>query len=286
MSKTIIITSSAFPDPLKNIPNPPERLYIEGSSFSSLMERPRVAIVGSRKVTPYGRAVTQMLAKDLAKQGIVIVSGLALGTDAIAHKAALEAGGSTIAILPGGLGKIYPSSHHALAKDIIRQGGALLSEYSEGTAPFKHHFVARNRIVSGISDALLVTQAAGKSGTMHTAEFARAQGRPIFAVPGDITNEAYSGTNILIQQGAQLIIRADDITRALSLNIPLETRPLALGDTAEEQAVITLLQSGVCDGGELLAKSALTVPDFTTALTMLEIRGIIKNNEQNQWSLS
>src|SRR5690348_6989652 len=143
--KVLKLNMLSFPDRLRAIPMPPGQLYVLGADIKELLSKPSVTIVGSRKVSAYGKAVTSTLTADLAKAGVVIISGLAIGVDSIAHRAALEAGGKTIAVMAGGLDKIYPASHHALARQIIEQGGALVSEYPLGTPSFKHHFVARNR---------------------------------------------------------------------------------------------------------------------------------------------
>lgn len=141
--KELTFISPDFPEVLKEIATPPERLFVLGDNFSDLLKRPRVAIVGSRKVTPYGRAVTSKIAAELAKAGVVIVSGLAIGVDSVAHRAALEVGGLTMAVLPSGLDYIYPASHQALARQIVEQGGALITEYPEGSISFKQNFIAR-----------------------------------------------------------------------------------------------------------------------------------------------
>src|SRR5687767_2661656 len=160
----LTLTSSDFPEVLRHIPQPPKELFVAGGQLSELLKRPLVTVVGSRKVSAYGKTVTTKLAGELARAGVVIVSGLAIGVDAIAHRAALEAGGLTIAVLPGSLDDIYPSSHYQLAMRIIEQGGALLTEYPPGTRTYPGNFIARNRLASGLSQAVLITEAAEKSG--------------------------------------------------------------------------------------------------------------------------
>lgn len=156
-----------------------------------------VAIIGTRKPTSYGKEIAHMLAYELAKRGVIVISGMALGIDAIAHRGALEAGGTTLAVLGNGLDTIYPSSHKDLARQIIAQGGALISEYAPEELARPHYFLQRNRIVSGLSDAVIVVEAASRSGTLNTAAHALEQGREIFAVPGNITSPLSSGCNIL-----------------------------------------------------------------------------------------
>lgn len=248
------------------------------------MARPQIAIVGSRKVTAYGRSVTAQLAGELARAGVVIVSGLALGIDGIAHRAALDAGGLTTAILAGGLDKIYPGAHVRLAEQIVRQGGALLSEYPEGTPSLKYNFIERNRLVSGLSGAVLITEAAQKSGTLHTATFALEQGKDVLAVPGNITSLQSAGTNRLIKSGAMPVTCVEDVFRTLGIKSPAKLRIRPRGATNEEQVILDLLAAGESDGAVLLEKSTLDVARFNQALTMLEITGKIRSLGANKWS--
>lgn len=273
-----------YPERLRHIPDAPVQLFMT-KDIVDILGRPTLAIVGSRKVTPYGRHVTDMLAREAVKQGIVIISGLALGTDAIAHQAALAERGTTIAVLPCGLDTIYPSSHHQLGSQIIEQGGALVSEYPEATPPFKLNFVARNRIVTGLSDAVLITEAASKSGTLHTANFALEQGRTVMAVPGNITSEQSRGTNNLIKMGATPVTNIQDILAAMNLDVTAAKNQV-FGDTQEENSILQLLSSGISDASELLHKSKLAAPVFNQALTMLEIAGKIRPLGAGHWSIA
>ncbi len=283
--KKLTIQDSAYPSRLRNIPAPPKELFCIGAELADWLDRPKVAIVGSRGVTPYGRQVTMQLAGELAERGVVIISGLALGVDGIAHEAALEAGGTTIAVLPCGLDQIYPSSHTQLARRILEQGGTILSEYEAGMPGLKQNFIARNRIVSALSNALLITEAAEKSGTLHTARFALEQGIDVLAVPGNITSPTSVGTNNLIRSGAACITCVDDIMHALGAS-HLPAEPVRRrGDTAEEQAILDLLYGGVSDGHELLVQTQQPAEQFTTTLTMLELSGKIRPLGNNHWGL-
>jgi len=261
----------------------PKRLYFVGILPSERV--PVVAIVGTRKPTAYGKEVTFNLAYKLAQKGIIIVSGLALGIDAIAHKAAIEAGGTTIAILANGLDSIYPASHRKLAQDIIDNGGALISEYPPGTPARDFQFLARNRIVSGLADAVVVTEAASRSGTLATVAHALEQNKEVFAVPGNITSPLSVGPNRLIQQGAHPVTNIDDILQVIAPQ-QLETQmTLNLGSNPQEILLIKLLQSGIRDGDALQQASQLAPHVFSQTLTMLEIQGLIRSLGGNQWTV-
>lgn len=246
---------------------------------------PTVAIVGTRKPTHYGKEVTQRLAGDLAKRGVVIVSGLALGIDGIAHRSALEVGGVTLAVLGNGLPDIYPASHKSLAKDILAQNGAIISEYEPGASARPYHFLERNRLVSGLADAVIITEAAARSGTLNTAAHALEQGKEVFVVPGNITSPLSAGCNALLKQGARVAICAEDIIEVIAPELLTAQTTLPLGANAEETTIITLLQSGVRDGDELLQRSNLDASTFATTLTMLELSDTIRALGANQWTL-
>lgn len=280
----LTVKNAGIPSILAAIPAPPKELYVMGE-LGPLMQMPRVAIVGSRKVSPYGRHVTQRLAESLARAGVVIVSGLALGVDAIAHKACLEAGGKTIAVLPTSLDSIYPSSHRHLAEAIVRQGGALVSEYAPGMPGLKKNFIERNRLVSGISDAVLITEAAIKSGTLHTANYALDQGKTVMAVPGNVTSPTSEGTNNLLKSGAIMATEAADVLAALNLALIGSQRQLPIGSNREEQVLIDLLADGMTDSSELLQTSKLDASTFNQTLTMLEITGKIRATGAGHWQL-
>lgn len=282
-SKKLTINANGYPEMLREISEPPETVFVTGD-LPELLARPRVGIVGSRKVSPYGRAVTEQLAGDLARQGIVIVSGLALGVDALAHRAALDVGGLTLAVLPGPLEKAYPATNQGLAQKILGQRGALVSEYPVGTNIMRHNFIARNRIIAGLSDVLLITEAALKSGSLHTARFALEQGRDVVAVPGNIDSVTSVGTNNLLKAGAGVVTSANDVLTALGMT-PTDQTARQKGDNEAEQTLLDLLQSGVQDGTELLDKSALDIDLFNQTLTMLEITGKIQAQGNNKWSI-
>lgn len=278
-------SDSSYPEKLRTITEPPKGIYSLGD-LKAALDSPTLAVVGSRKVTPYGRQVTDKLVREAAKQGITIISGLALGVDALAHQAALAERAKTIAVLPCGLDKIYPASHRGLAEEILRAGGALVTEYPAGTEPYKLHFIARNRIVAGLADGVLVTEAAAKSGTLHTANFALEQGKTVMAVPGNITSELSAGTNNLIKSGALPITEIRDILSAMGLERATRRKVQPVGDTQEETLILELLFAGVSEGNELLYKTELAPHIFNQSLSMLEIQGKIKPLGAGNWGLA
>lgn len=283
--KNLTIHDNAYPLPLRTIASAPKELFYVGAEPSSWLDRPRVAIVGSRGVSSYGQQVTAQLAEELAERGVVIISGLALGVDGIAHQACLRAGGITVAVLANGLDKMYPAAHTQLAHRILEQGGTILSEYPAGTPGLKQNFIARNRIVTGLADALLITEATEKSGTLHTARFALEQGRDVLAVPGNITSPNSVGTNNLIRTGATPVTGIDDIMYALGAeHLPVEPKRRK-GETSEEQVILDLLYGGIADGHELLLQSKFEATQFNQTLTMLEISGKVRALGNNHWGL-
>lgn len=283
--KTLTLGDPYYPDSLRTISSPPSQLYCLGADLSELLKRPKVSIIGSRKVTNYGKEVTLKLARELAEQGVLIISGLALGVDALAHRGALEGGGVTLAVLPSPVERIYPATNRQLAWQMLEQGGAIISEYPAGTESFRNLFIERNRIVSGLADAVLITEAAEKSGTMHTARFALEQGKDVLAVPGNITSPLSAGTNNLIKSGATPVTCADDVLHVLGISRATEQKRQPKGATPEEDMLLALLFGGIQDGDKLLVKSELPIQQFNQTLTMLEITGKIRSLGVNHWSL-
>ncbi len=284
--QTFAIADSAYADLFNSVLPPVTELYVCSHNLEDILTRKRVSIVGTRKVTPYGRQVTERFARELAGQGIVIISGLAFGVDSIAHEAALSVGGLTIAVLPSSLSRIYPAAHTGLARRILEQGGALVSEYPVGTdIAFKNQFVERNRIVAGMADAILITEAAKDSGTMHTARFANEQNRDVFAVPGNITSPSSEGVNNLLRASkAHPALCTDDILHALGMGT-LEERPPMRGRTANEQVIIDLITANITSGDDILERSGLAIQSFNEALTMLEIFGTVYALGNNHWAI-
>jgi len=275
------ISVSELPSRLRAIPDAPKKLWYQGILPDE--KRPAVAIVGTRKPTSYGRAITEQLAGKLAERGVIIVSGLALGIDSIAHAAALKAGGTTVAVLPSGVDKPYPAQHRQLAEDIVASGGVLMSEYPLGMPGLQHHFLERNRLVSGLADVVIVTEAANRSGTFNTVSHALAQGKDIYAVPGSILSPMSHGPNQLIMTGATPIT---DIDGWIDQLFPRSSKQSPLVRyTPEEQVIIDLIVNGVVDGDEIHAKSGLKTAAYLQTITMLEISGSVRPLGNNQWSL-
>jgi DNA processing protein len=268
---------------LSTIPSVPKNIFFTGQLPDK--RRPTVAIVGTRRPTSYGKEVAYMLASDLAKRGVVIVSGLALGIDAIAHRGALEAGGITLAVLANSVERVYPRTHKELGEQIISSGGAILSEYEPPTEPRDFQFLARNRIVSGLSDAIIIIEAASRSGTLSTAAHALAQGREVFVVPGNITSPLSRGCNALLKQGAHPVMCGDDVLEVIAPQLLRPQTILPLGSTPLESRLIELLQSGLRDGEQLQQQSGVDPAEFSQALTMMELTGLIRALGGNQWTL-
>lgn len=284
--KKLTLESPDYPEILRQRWGKPAQLYVAGDRFEELLKRPRVAIVGSRKITTYGQQVTRQLARELAEQGIVIISGLAYGVDALAHQATVEAGGLAIAVLPSPLDNIVPADNRQLARQILELGGALVSEYDPGDIPFIQNFIARNRIVSGLSDLVLITEATEKSGSLHTANFAGKQNVNVLAVPGNITTGSSAGTNNLIKTSrAGAVTNYKDILHHLHLKDHRTVAREVRGRNAHEQRVLDLMLQGITDGDQLLEHSRLDISQFSQVLTMLEIGSKIRPLGANHWAI-
>jgi DNA processing protein len=280
---TVIPRDNQFTQIISSIALVPKKLYYIGTLPDERI--PTVAIVGTRKPTTYGIEVTERLSYDLAKRGVAIISGLALGVDAIAHRAALKAGGTTFAVQANGLENIYPATNRQLADDIVSSGGAILSEYEPTFRARLYTFLERNRIVSGLSDAILITEASARSGTLNTARHALEQGKDVFVVPGNITSPSSAGCNNLIKQGASVVTCAEDILEVIAPQLLKSQVTLALGDNTVQSEIIALLQAGVRDGEVLQNKAQISAAEFASEITMMELNGTIRSLGANQWTL-
>ena len=248
-----------------------------------------VAIVGSRHSTRYGEEVAYRLGYTLAKHGVIVISGLAYGIDSIGHQATLDAGGTTIAILGTPINEIYPRNHRKLATEIIETGGAIISEYAPGTKVYpKTSFLERNRIISGLSDIVVVVEAAERSGSLNTATHALEQGKEVFAVPGNITSPYSQGCNKLIRQGAFPYTEPDDILRELFPEefLARKKRSHLKGDTDVETLILNSLASGLRSGEEIMVSTKLPPEVFNQSVTLLEIKGRIRALGANAWALN
>lgn len=274
--------SKLYPDLLRGIASPPTGLYLVGT----IPELPMVSIVGSRALTEYGQYMTYRLAFDLAKAGFCIVSGMALGVDAIAHKAALEAGGATLAVLAGGLDSPSPRSNYWLFERILASGGGVMSEYPAGATPFKQNFPARNRIIAGLSLATIITEANASSGSLITANFALQANRMIMAVPGNVTSPRSAGPNNLLKLGAKPITDAVDVLTELGLASEALAPKTVRADSKEEATIMELIGSGHHTTAALIEKSDIEASSIASILSLMEITGKVRNIGSGQWILT
>lgn len=268
--------SARYPAYLQEIANPPPLLYMHGDLQE--IDQWAVAIVGTRRLTSYGRQVTRDLVAGLVSQNVTIVSGLARGIDAIAHKTAVEMGGRTLAVLGSGLDCIYPAENRQLAAAIAAGHGAVLSEYALGVQPDARNFPPRNRIISGLSLGVVVVEAGERSGALITADFAAEQDRDVFAVPGNITSPASRGPNNLIQQGAKLVRRYEDILEELNLNMVAEQTAvqLALPETTEEIAIFAALSAQPVHIDDVCRHTGYGMNVVSSTLTLMELKGMVQ----------
>jgi DNA processing protein len=277
-----------YPKLLLEIPKFPPILYYKGLMNSS--DELCISVVGTRMITNYGKSVLPQLVEPLVDSGITIVSGMAFGTDALAHEMAVRKGKRTIAILGGGLDEksLYPKHHGLLAQEILDNGGALISEYPIGTPNFKQNFVARNRIISGMSVGTIIIECDLKSGTLITAKHALDQNRTIYSVPGPIYSPQSQGPNNLLKMGAKPITLANDVLEDLNLKTFPEQLKMqnTFGDNKEETIVLKLLSFEPIIINDLIKSSGLGTSVVTSTLTFLEIKGRIKNLGGQQYVLA
>ena len=264
-----------YPPRLREIADPPPVLYVQGAL--TIADEWSVAVVGTRRATAYGRQVVERIVGEVARAGVTIVSGLARGVDTFAHRAALAAGGRTIAVLGSGLDRLYPEENRGLAAQMVEQG-AVLTEFPLGTPPDAQNFPRRNRVVSGLTLATLVVEADHKSGAMITANAAAEQGRDVFAVPGSILSPLSAGPNQLLKEGAKVVTSAADILEELHLTAVVEQRAAReqLPSDPTEAALLGLLSHEPTHVDELTRAAGLPTAAVTSALTMLELKGLAR----------
>ena len=265
----------AYPQTLLTISDPPPVLYVLGEL--RLEDAWAVAMVGTRTASVYGREAARVLATDLARAGVTIVSGLARGIDAQAHRAALDAGGRTVAVLGSGLDVIYPWEHRKLAEEIVGRG-ALVSEYGLGTKPEASNFPPRNRIISGLSRGVIIVEAGERSGALITADFAAEQGREVFAVPGGIFQRGSKGTNRLIRDGAQPVLSVNDVLEVLNLTSVAEhvEAQMLLPSDATEAVLLEQLSDDPAHVDEVGRGAGLPIATVSSTLALMELKGLVR----------
>ena len=286
--KILTPESEKYPKLLAEIYNPPALLYYKGEFRKK--EEFTIGVVGTRKYTPYGERVAETIVKDLALNKITIVSGLALGIDSLAHNATLNVSGRTIAVLGTGIDKqsVYPSSNRYLADKIIASGGVILSEFPLGAPPLRHHFPQRNRIISGLSIGVLVIEAGFKSGALITARHGLEQNREIFAVPGNIYSDASIGPNNLIKQGAKAVTSASEILETLDLTLItsyIDNKKI-IPETPEEKLLLKHITADPLHVDELTRLTNLGVSAINSTLTLMEMKGMVRNLGNMQYVLA
>lgn len=263
-----------FPAVLKEIPWPPFGIYIKGN-FPE--ESFKIGIVGTRKATDIGKSIARKIGGDLAKSGIAVVSGLALGIDEAAHKGVVEAGGKTIAVLAVGLDRVYPQQNSGLAKKIFSDGGCIISEYPVGAISYPNRFIERNRIISGLSSAVVIIEAPEKSGALATAKFALEQNREIFVVPGPAGHINYVGSHELIRAGARLAASAKEILEDLNLEIQPEERNISDLSAKQKDIFAVLEKAGhPLDVDKISELLKIGISELNKEMTFLLLKGIIK----------
>lgn len=286
--RIMTIGEEDYPENLKNIIDPPIVLYINGKLKEE--DKSSIAIVGSRRASFYGLSTSEKFAYALSERGLTIVSGMARGIDTYAHRGALKQGGRTIAVIGSGFGHLYPEENFRLAEEIARNG-AVISEFPVNTQPFPQNFPRRNRVISGLSQAVLVVEAAQNSGALITADFALEQGRDVFALPGEVGSATSYGTNALIKEGAKLVSCVDDILEEFFLPQAEDDKgaagePLPPGLRGEEDMIYNVLSAEAIQIDELAAKTNMEIPQISGILLKLRLRKLIKELPGKQFARS
>ncbi|HUC94649.1 MAG TPA: DNA-processing protein DprA [Candidatus Saccharimonadales bacterium] len=275
--KVTTIFDADFPKNLQDLDGTPMILYYKGVLDS--LKTNSVAIVGTRRMTSYGREVTERFSSGLGNLGVTIISGLARGVDTVAHKACLSVNGKTVAVLGNGLDTVYPPENANLADEIIKKGGAIISEYPLGYPALPVNFAIRNRIVSGLSDAVIVIEGAEKSGTLLTAGHAAEQGKTVFAVPGQITSPLSAAPLYLLKNGAKIASSVKDILDELDFQIKVDKEKIQeiIPDTPEEANLLEILENEPLHLDELVRISGRKTSEISARLTIMEMKGMVKN---------
>jgi DNA processing protein len=275
--KVVTIFDKDFPKNLKDLDGAPLALYYKGSLDSLNLNS--IAIVGTRQMTSYGKEVTERFSSELGNLGVTIISGLARGVDTTAHRACLSVGGKTVAVLGNGLDSVYPPENTQLAAEIVKSGGAIISEYPLGYPALPVNFAIRNRIVSGLSDAVIVIEGAEKSGTLLTANHAAEQGKTVFAIPGQITSPLSAAPLYLLKNGAKMATSVKDILDELDLQVKVDKERIQkiVPDTKEEGELLEILKNEALYLDELVRISGSKTSEISARLTIMEMKGMVKN---------
>lgn len=275
--KVLTWDSDDYPRYLRETPAPPPVLYVAGELLET--DQWAVAVVGTRRLSAYGKQMTRELVAGLVRNNVTIVSGLALGIDGIAHKTAVEMGGRTLGVLGSGIDCLYPPKHRNLARRIIKERrGAIISDYPLGTQPEGKNFPPRNRIISGLSLGVLVIEAGERSGALITANYALEQNREVFALPGNVNSRASAGTNRLIQQGAKLVVSYEDILEELNLTMAPQQMvvQMAVPETNEEATLLEHLSPEPSHVDELSRASGMDSAKVSSTLALMELKGMVQ----------
>lgn len=281
--KKVVFVSQAYknyPNPLLKIENPPIGLFVKGN-IKLLNHNFKIAAVGTRKITSYGKSITESIVSSLSQSGVCIVSGLALGVDGLSHKICMENGGVTIAVMPCGVDCCLPSENFSIYSEILKNNGLIVSEYPLSQPPNKGTFLARNRIIAALSDGVLVTEAAEDSGSLVTAEYGFTYGKKVFAVPGPINSQMAKGCLKLLKNGANLVTEGKDILEKFEQNksvISKKKKEIYKSLTKEEKNIVLHLQNEDATIDEISKKTKLPVSKLFVSISNLELKGIIKND--------
>jgi DNA processing protein len=276
--------ASNYPKLLAQISDPPICLYLVGNKNIFAQNEDRyIAIVGTRRVTTYGAQVAAQFAEGLSRAGFVIVSGMALGIDSIAHEQTLRSGGTTVAVLGCGVDIVYPPSNRTLYESITKSGGAIVSEFPPGHTVLPGFFVTRNRIVAGMSRGVLVVEGAGKSGTLITARYAAEQGRDVFAPPSPITSAYSEAPNRLIKDGATMVISPEDIIKEYGVVTTHVVKDILSSVEGQTRRIIELLLQEPHLADDLQQKMKISVDTIMQELTLLEIEGLVAKNSEGKY---
>lgn len=278
--RVITIKEKEYPKLLSQISDAPFLIYVRGDPTILNEVQPRIGVVGTRKITAYGAAVTQKITQGLVDAGVIIVSGMAYGVDTTAHQTAVDSRGKTVAVLGCGVDIIHPKENTALYWQIVEKYGAVISEFPVGMYAEKGLFPARNRIISGLSLGVVVTEGASDSGALITARYAAEQGREVFAVPGPITSDLSAGPTLLLKQGAKLVTQAQDILEELKIKpVKVVTPVTSIKDLSkDEKIIIELLQKESLHFDEIVKKSGINASKLGSILTMMEMKKMVKDS--------